>query len=622
MIAISRKLAVYVVTAWVAITVNFLLPHLMPGNPVQTMIGKLQGRVTQQTQKAIELQFGIGLHQSLWAQYTSYWSELFHGNLGQSITLSAPVSTVLGQTLPWTVGLLGVATVISFALGTLAGIALGWRRGSWLDGLLPVSTFFQAVPYFFLGTVLLLVLGSDLHWFPVLGNYARGMTPGFNVPFIGSVLRYAELPTATIVLSSIAGWMLGMRNMMITVMDEDFVLVARAKGLPTRKVISYAARNAILPSIANLHPSATHWLGTSNLGADIFSQLLNGARATMVVGFIAGLVATLLSLIVGIAAGYIGGGTDEGLSLAANVFLAIPALPLLIVIDSYLPPSGRSNTLLIGVIISVTGWAWGARVLRAQTLSVKRRDFVEAARVVGEGRLRIMFYEVLPNLLAIVASIVPVHHAVRDRHLRRAGLPRRDQHVGVELGHDAVLGAVQQRAADRGVVVVRAARAVHRPGRDGAGADELRRRRVHQPAAAGGGAVPPRDEEGRAAAPSQARADPGRPDGPAAPAAGRRPQPTGVAGAPAGHGQHGRTSQSPATHTGGAVDGQPRARGTSTGDPRPVRGLRDRRGGHACGGGRESGAAPRRRSSAWPARAAAGSRRWPTRPPGCCASPA
>ncbi len=159
--------------------------------------------------------------------------------------------------------------------------------------------------------------------------------------------------------------------------------------------------NAFAP---NLHPSATHWLGTSNLGADIFSQLLNGARATMVVGFIAGLVATLLAVIVGIAAGYIGGGTDEGLSLAANVFLAIPGLPLLIVIDSYLPPSGRSNTLLIGVIISITGWAWGARVLRAQTMLVKKRDFVEAARVVGEGRLRIMFYEVLPNLVAIVAS--------------------------------------------------------------------------------------------------------------------------------------------------------------------------------------------------------------------------
>ena len=251
MIPLLRKIAVYIVTAWVAITVNFLLPRLMPGNPIQTMIGKLQGRVTPQMQKAIQLQFGVGLHQGLWSQYGSYWSQLFHGNLGQSITLSAPVSTVLGQTLPWTVGLLGVCTVISFVVGTLLGIALGWRRGSWLDGLLPVSTFFQAVPYFFLGTVLLLVFGSDLHWFPVLGNYERGLTPGFSWAFISSVLRYAELPGLTIVLSSIAGWMLGMRNMMVTTMDEDFVLVARAKGLPTRKVVTYAARNAILPSVAN-----------------------------------------------------------------------------------------------------------------------------------------------------------------------------------------------------------------------------------------------------------------------------------------------------------------------------------------------------------------------------------
>jgi peptide/nickel transport system permease protein len=249
--ALTRKLAVYVLTAWVAITANFLLPRLMPGNPIQTMVGKLQGRVTPAMQQAIQLQFGLGLHESLWSQYTSYWSQLFHGNLGQSITLSAPVSTILGQTLPWTIGLLGASTVISFALGTLAGIGLGWRRGSWMDSVLPVSTFFQAVPYFFLGTVLLLVFGSDLHWFPVLGSYQRGLTPGWNWQFIASVIRYAELPAITIVLSSMAGWMLGMRNMMITTMDEDFVLVARAKGLSTRKVVTYAARNAILPSVAN-----------------------------------------------------------------------------------------------------------------------------------------------------------------------------------------------------------------------------------------------------------------------------------------------------------------------------------------------------------------------------------
>ena len=124
----------------------------------------------------------------------------------------------------------------------------------------------------------------------------------------------------------------------------------------------------------------------------------------MVVGFIAGLVATLLSLIVGITAGYVGGGTDEGLSLTANVFLAIPALPLLIVIDSYLPAAGRSNTLLIGVIIASRAGRGAPGCCAPRPLSVKRRDFVEAARVVGESRMRIMFFEVLPNLTAIVAS--------------------------------------------------------------------------------------------------------------------------------------------------------------------------------------------------------------------------
>jgi peptide/nickel transport system permease protein len=124
----------------------------------------------------------------------------------------------------------------------------------------------------------------------------------------------------------------------------------------------------------------------------------------MVVGFLAGLVATLMSVSVGVAAGYLGGRADEGLSLLSNVFLAIPGLPLLIVIDSYLPSSDNSNPLIIGLVISLTGWAWGARVLRAQTMSLRNRDFVEASRIIGEKRLRIMFSEIGPNLLPILAS--------------------------------------------------------------------------------------------------------------------------------------------------------------------------------------------------------------------------
>jgi peptide/nickel transport system permease protein len=156
--------------------------------------------------------------------------------------------------------------------------------------------------------------------------------------------------------------------------------------------------------LPNLTPSGSHWLGTTSLGQDIFSQLMVGARATMVVALVAGLVATALSIIVGVAAGYLGGYPDEGLSLLSNVFLAIPGLPLLIVIDSYLPATGRSNSFVIGLIISLTGWAWGARVLRAQTMSLRNRDFVEAARIIGESRFRIMMSEIAPNLLPVLAS--------------------------------------------------------------------------------------------------------------------------------------------------------------------------------------------------------------------------
>ena len=247
-----RRLSLYVVTAWVAITVNFLLPRMMPGNPVQTLIGQLTGRVTPQQVHAIELAFGIGLKQNLYHQYTGYIWQLFHGNLGVSITLSAPVSTILRAAVPWTVGLIGVSTVLSFLVGTLVGALLGWTRGSRFDSVIPVATFFQAVPYFFLGTVVLLVFGSTLHWFPVLGAYDPTLTPGFSWTYIASLIRYGELPVITIVVSSMAGWMLGMRNMMITMIGEDFVLMAVAKGLPRRKVIMHAARNAVLPSVANL----------------------------------------------------------------------------------------------------------------------------------------------------------------------------------------------------------------------------------------------------------------------------------------------------------------------------------------------------------------------------------
>jgi peptide/nickel transport system permease protein len=148
-------------------------------------------------------------------------------------------------------------------------------------------------------------------------------------------------------------------------------------------------------------PSPEHWLGTTQTGQDVLAQLINGARISLFVGFVAGAIATVLSLFIGVLGGYLGGMTDEILSVFTNIFLVIPALPLVIILAGYLPGKGA---LSVAIVISVTGWAWGARVQRAQTLSIRQRDYVEAARIAGEGTMRIIFCEILPNEIAIVAA--------------------------------------------------------------------------------------------------------------------------------------------------------------------------------------------------------------------------
>jgi peptide/nickel transport system permease protein len=148
-------------------------------------------------------------------------------------------------------------------------------------------------------------------------------------------------------------------------------------------------------------PSARHWFGTTHLGQDIFSQVLDGTRSVVFVGFFAGVVATVIAVLFGVTSGYLSGVSGEGLSAFSNVFLVIPALPLIIIITTALPTGGD---WVIALVIGLTSWAWGARLLRAQTLSLRRRDFVEAARAAGEPVWRIVLFEILPNLTAIIAS--------------------------------------------------------------------------------------------------------------------------------------------------------------------------------------------------------------------------
>jgi peptide/nickel transport system permease protein len=255
--ALLRRLGVYLLAAWVALTVSFLLPRVVPGNPVAGAVARASqsGACNAQCVRAIEQQLGFGVHTSLWAQYLQYWGNLLHGDLGHSWSENASVASLISSYLPWTLGLLGVATVMSFVVGTLLGALMAWRRGSWVEWLMPAATFFQAIPYFFLALVLVLIFGETgtmLRWFPSLFGYdIYTVTPGLNWPYLGSIVSHAILPAATVVLASMAGFVMAMRNQMVTTMDEDFVLVARAKGLPTRRVVWYAARNALLPVVSN-----------------------------------------------------------------------------------------------------------------------------------------------------------------------------------------------------------------------------------------------------------------------------------------------------------------------------------------------------------------------------------
>jgi peptide/nickel transport system permease protein len=152
----------------------------------------------------------------------------------------------------------------------------------------------------------------------------------------------------------------------------------------------------------NLPPSPAHWLGTTTIGQDIFRQLVDGTRLSVLIGFTCGLLTTVVAIVVGVTGGYLGGWVDELLSLVSNVFLVIPQLPLIIVLAA-LVPTGRGPSTVI-VVITVTGWAWGARVMRSITLTLRQRDYVQAARVGGESALRVIFFEIVPNMGAIIAT--------------------------------------------------------------------------------------------------------------------------------------------------------------------------------------------------------------------------
>jgi peptide/nickel transport system permease protein len=247
-----RRLGFFTVTLWACLTLNFVLPRMMPGSPIIDMMAKYRGKVSPQALQAIEVAFGIDTHKSLITQYFQYLGNTATGNFGMSLTQSEPVSQVIAGAVWWTLGLIGVTTILAFILGTLVGIVGAWRRGGWLDGLLPpVFVITSSIPFFWVGMLLILGASRFFPTFPTSGAYSYGAIPGLNWPFVMDVLQHALLPGLAILITSIGGWILTMRNTMVTVLAEDYVRMARAKGLPGWRIMfDYAARNAMLPNLS------------------------------------------------------------------------------------------------------------------------------------------------------------------------------------------------------------------------------------------------------------------------------------------------------------------------------------------------------------------------------------
>ena len=270
----ARKFGFFLATLWAVVTLNFLIPRLQPGDPAEIMVKRMAGKDAALDQAQVEaMRAMLGTPtDSLWHQYLSYLGELIHGNFGLSYTYYPfPVTEVIAQAFWWTVVLVTIAQVLSFVGGVVLGAYAAWRRNSRFDSVVTLgSTFLGTLQPFWIGLLLLYVFGYSLGWFPTSGGYEES-TPGFNFPFIQEAVSHSFLPAVALLIVTPIGWILGMRNTMIMNLGEDYIRLAKAKGLRDRDVaLRYAARNALLPSVTGFALALGGVLGGAILVETVF----------------------------------------------------------------------------------------------------------------------------------------------------------------------------------------------------------------------------------------------------------------------------------------------------------------------------------------------------------------
>jgi peptide/nickel transport system permease protein len=268
-----RRLGFYFVAWWVSLTLNFFIPRLAPGDPASALEAQFQGRLDPAAFEAMRVAFGLS-DEPAPVLFVKYLKNLARGDLGVSIAhFPAPVSEVIAEGLLWTLFLSGLALGLSFTLGTLLGTVLGFFRGSRADALISsLFTLLGAFPYFWLAMILLYVGGFLGGFFPLRHAYSDGLRPAWSFEFGLDVLHHATLPALAIVLASAGSWLITMRSSMMSVLGEDYILLARAKGLsPVRVMLRYAARSALLPSLTGFGMALGFVLSGSLLTEVVFS---------------------------------------------------------------------------------------------------------------------------------------------------------------------------------------------------------------------------------------------------------------------------------------------------------------------------------------------------------------
>jgi peptide/nickel transport system permease protein len=271
-----RRLLVFFFTLWIAATIIFIVPRLAPGDPISAMVARVsqQSGSVEGSVRIIEAwKERFGLNDPLHVQYIKYLGNVLRFDFGVALgSFPTPVSQLIGRALPWTIGLVGIATAIIFVVGNLLGALLAWSKTPRLvKFLIPLSMMFTSVPSILAALLLAYVFGFVLKWFPLTNAYGRGMVPELSLEFIGSVLHHGVLPAMAIVIVSFGYWVLGMRGMMVTIEGEDYMILAQAKGLkPFYVLYRYMVRNAMLPQLTSLAVSIGTLVGGTILVEVIF----------------------------------------------------------------------------------------------------------------------------------------------------------------------------------------------------------------------------------------------------------------------------------------------------------------------------------------------------------------